>query len=76
MGRLEVGGSSPRTRSGRMKDGRRPKGLVLHGHSKGVRRSSTLYHSMPVERQNSFCSGSDILTHRVPSKLCTPSSMR
>jgi hypothetical protein len=34
------------------------------------------YHSTPVETQNSFCSGSDILTHRVPAKLCTPSSMR
>lgn len=34
------------------------------------------YHSTPVETQNSFCSGSDILTHRVPPKLCTDSSMR
>ena len=25
-----------------------------------------LYHSTPVETQNSSCSGSDILTHRVP----------
>jgi transposase len=37
------------------------------------------YQALPldaVETQNSFCSGSDILTHRVPPKLCTPSSMR
>jgi hypothetical protein len=36
----------------------------------------SLHHSMPVETQNSFCSGSDILTQRVPPKLCTPSSIR
>ena len=38
--------------------------------------ASSIYHSMPVETQNSFWSGSDILNHRVPPNLCTPSSMR
>jgi hypothetical protein len=38
--------------------------------------SLTIHHSTPVLTQNSFCSRSDILTHRVPPKLCTFSSMR
>jgi hypothetical protein len=38
--------------------------------------ASLPYHSTPVETQNSFCSGSDILTQRVPPRLCTPLSMR
>jgi len=50
---------------------RPPKPLPQHKGS-GIK----LYHSTPVETQNSFRSGSDILTHRVPPKLCTPSSMR
>ena len=54
------------------------RGVSLRRTGMGTRsmHAAHLYHSTPVETQNSFCSGSDILTHRVPPKLCTPWSMR
>ena len=50
--------------------------LALTDAAQRCRRAAVSYHSTPVETQNSFCSGSDILTHWVPPKLCTPSSTR
>ena len=49
---------------------------LTYGDWRMVPAASSLYHLTPVETQNSFCSGSAILTHRVPPKLCGLSSMR